>query len=278
MTLYRGGWPYANPPNTQFTLNTESPQAKGLVGWWATLGNAGDSTLRDFSGKGLHGTINANVSMKIHPVLGRVFTGANNSHSGVDVTNFPAGSYSSISIGFWFEKDASATHQLMVEQGGDTLWIRQAGTGPVAVYLGDTTSPGYHNADTGVGVVGTLYHYMMTYDGSTLRHYLNGIADGTGNTTGAMSFDSSLCLGARESSTTDSLEGSLGDIRIYDRVLPASEIWTIYAPDTRWDLYQPVIPWALPISLAEPTPPDDKLPDKIRIARTYQIPIHQLQL
>ena len=29
----RGGWPFANPPNTQFTINTDSPQSKGLVFW-----------------------------------------------------------------------------------------------------------------------------------------------------------------------------------------------------------------------------------------------------
>ena len=47
--IKRGGWPYANPPNTQFTLNTQSPQSKGLVAWWPTLGQHGTSgLLRDY--------------------------------------------------------------------------------------------------------------------------------------------------------------------------------------------------------------------------------------
>ena len=45
----RGGWPFRHPPNIQFTLNTASPQAAGLVTWWPTIGSWGKAALKDFA-------------------------------------------------------------------------------------------------------------------------------------------------------------------------------------------------------------------------------------
>jgi len=51
----RGGWPFTGPPNCDFELNTNSPQAQGLVGWWPTLGARG-WVMPDRSGHGMSGT------------------------------------------------------------------------------------------------------------------------------------------------------------------------------------------------------------------------------
>ena len=36
--------------------------------------------------------------------------------------------------------------------------------------------------------------------------------------------------------------GKIGDVRIYNRALSPAEIWAMYDPATRWELYAPVMP------------------------------------
>lgn len=68
----------------------------------------------------------------------------------------------------------------------------------------------------------TWYHVAGTYDGSTMRLYLNGTEQDTLDIAGAA--DSGGWIRLSHSSNTEALDGLLDDVRIYDRALSPTEI------------------------------------------------------
>jgi hypothetical protein len=84
--------------------------------------------------------------------------------------------------------------------------------------------------------VGVLYHIVVTYDGSSraagVEFYVNGVLQSkptpfndslSATTQNAIP----LILGRRNDGTVYH-DGRLGELRIYDRVLAASEVWDVY--------------------------------------------------
>lgn len=97
---------------------------------------------------------------------------------------------------------------------------------------------------------GTMSHLAITRNGTSVQFYLNGRPDGAPQTLGA---NNALLLSFIGHATTVAngyygLKGTLGDTRIYNRALKAAEIWQLYDPQTRWELYQPPHPmvWWIP--------------------------------
>ena len=122
---------------------------------------------------------------------------------------------------------------------GLSLGIRSVSTtqGYIGISTGDGTSRTY---DTYYGstplTVGTWYHLGYTYDGTTIRLYVNGALDGSFNLpnlsvpadyifTHTWSFAGTTGNGLH---TSYNMLGCLNDIRIYNKKLRDSEIQTIY--------------------------------------------------
>lgn len=93
-------------------------------------------------------------------------------------------------------------------------------------------SDGGSAASSGVGsnamLTGNWYHICGTYDGATIRIYLNGVQEASSS--------SSLVLGSGVSQSIilgnnafadGTLNGHLGDCRLYNRALSAAEVFTI---------------------------------------------------
>lgn len=106
-------------------------------------------------------------------------------------------------------------------------WQLAIWQGKVALYL---------DANDDVGVTGTTtlatntwYHVAGTWDGSTVRIYVNGVLNNTPvSRTAAISTDTRpVYLGGR-SGSTDILKGTLDDVRFYNKALSAAEITTLY--------------------------------------------------
>lgn len=249
------GWPYRHPPNTQFRLNARSPQALGLLGWWPGLGSRGANFLRDYSGNGNHLPFGATTQSPTWAADGQ--RGAAPSFDGGDLMQI-AGlpvilQPVRITISLWFRPG--------------TGW---AGSGQYA-YLIDTNndsgSAGYtiQTGDNGIyftlgGVqqdwlvaqslsVGTLYHLALTYDGAAIVAYLDGRQIGTTADSGNITYSGgSLTVGFN---AFGSWRGLIDDLRIYNRALPANEVRQLYDPQTRWQLYEPVIrQWPVGIASA----------------------------
>lgn len=71
-----------------------------------------------------------------------------------------------------------------------------------------------------------------TYDGTNLRIYVDGQVSGTAAACGStFNFASPLIWWG------SAFKGALWDVRVYMKCLSASEIWALYEPSTRYDLY-----------------------------------------
>lgn len=97
-----------------------------------------------------------------------------------------------------------------------------------------TASPGYANDFWRL--------WTITYDGTTARLYLNGLE----YTTSASAPDTPnvsvfAIFGNCHSGFIDSVPPNAGaavcDVRLWNRVLTAREVWALYDPATRWELY-----------------------------------------
>jgi subtilisin family serine protease len=76
---------------------------------------------------------------------------------------------------------------------------------------------------------GQWHHIVWTWDGTTVTPYKNGVPGTTDTTVGSVlaTADSNLEIG-RIPSPYSSWDGSIDDVRIYDRALSAEEIWQLY--------------------------------------------------
>jgi len=100
---------------------------------------------------------------------------------------------------------------------------------------GDTVNA---NDPTEVAATSTWYHLAMTWDGTTIRHYIDGVEFGTGTnasvgafTTNAMPF----ALGGSSWSKGASIlghDGQMGATGIWDVELSATEVSTLYGSGT----------------------------------------------
>lgn len=97
------------------------------------------------------------------------------------------------------------------------------------LYVG-SGKPGFTQAGAGVDAVGTIadgnwHHLAMTYDGTTTRLYIDGVADGVGTPGINTLLGAGIILGA-VGGTPTSIPGAIDEIKIYDVALTAGEVMT----------------------------------------------------
>lgn len=78
-------------------------------------------------------------------------------------------------------------------------------------------------------VVGTLYHVACSSDNVSHNNavYINGVSEATGSTANATGVSTTCMVGTSNGRPAGTL-GDLEDVRMYDRILTANEIETIY--------------------------------------------------
>ena len=129
--------------------------------------------------------------------------------------------------------------------GGQHRYQTNSGMGLTLKYV--STSTGYLSLNTGNGSsrtynaycnntllqANTWYHTAFTFDGSTIKFYLNGKLDGTHSYSGQYNIEDYFMIGAWSfaNATVDSsvyssykLTGCINDFRAYDEVLSPKEI------------------------------------------------------
>ena len=128
--------------------------------------------------------------------------------------------------------------------GGQHRYPNNTGMGLTLKYISGTT--GYLSCNTGDGSsrtyntycgstllhANTWYHVAFTYDGSTIKFYVNGKLDGAHSYTGQINTDDYIILGSWSLGETSGsaiyggykLLGNINDFRIYDNVLSLKQI------------------------------------------------------
>ena len=255
MKLFNGGWPFNHPPNCHFTINEQSPQARGLVAWWPTLGSRSANTLRDFSGYGRHGTLTGDVSWTTNGEIGPVidYPGTDDYVATVDCNAFSANTTGQLTVTAWCKPDVTNARQCPIGKGtgsnyewelrlnNDGYWQVYFFTAGGGVFL-STNSGGTYTTDL------QFFTFTVDIDAPRLTAYRNAIAE-TPDTSSSGSYTNgtaAVTIGARSDLAND-FNGTIGECRIYNRALSDAEVYSLYA--NPWELYRPVVP--LYIGMAE---------------------------
>ena len=140
------------------------------------------------------------------------------------------GSFTPPSVGsvcFWAIPDDITRRRIM---GFDDAW--EAVLAPGGEWSNNFFAAGSGVLDsTTLAVVGQLDHLVMTWNFSTnaLQIFLNGVLDASNSLADDDPGSGTLLLGHRMGAAfSEHFDGDLEDIRIYNRVLSASEVQTIF--------------------------------------------------
>jgi hypothetical protein len=223
-------------PKTVAVTFTVSPPASGLVGAWGFDETSG-STVTDRSGKGNTGTITGAT----RTTTGKFGGALTFSGTGKWVTIPDSASLhltTGLTIEGWMNptaNGAAAWRAMAVkETAGGLSW---------ALYpFGDNGFPSAHaftNSElwavgTTKPTLNTWTHVAATYDGTTIRLYLNGVQNATRAQTGSLLASTQPLRLGGDAIWAEWFQGMLDEIRVYNRALSASEIQT--------DMSTPVTP------------------------------------
>lgn len=221
-------------PTGPFRPNWDSPQAKGLLGWWTP---------------GLTNTINHVTSLPATPSnVGRIGT-----RLGVGAEFIPGSSSyidagSLVNVGGIFsiaviatsrltgstgnmirydaESDGSRDIIILRHESGQVRWYNMIGGGETSLYGAS-------------GLADNLPHtYLATHNVGAAVVYIDGAQ--SASTTGASGVGSTAAgswfIGC-DRGTSEFWDGAILDVRIYGRVLTAADARALHDPSTRWDLY-----------------------------------------
>ena len=99
----------------------------------------------------------------------------------------------------------------------------------------------------------------LVYDhlAATFAVYTDGVLRGSNVYTGSFTGESIVRIGGEYTYSNRWLTGYVAEYRTYNRALQPDDVWQIYDPATRYDLYQPLRRlWAVKSVGAAPSPPD----------------------
>lgn len=237
------------PPNFPFELNRASPQAKGLVGWWPTMGSCGANVLRDFSLRANNGVFVATPDWVLDPDYGWVVDLEEDSSEYVSIGAIPALNQIigpiAMSAWVWGESFNAGGFNAIINSGFDGtnqgFFLRVGYNDRISTGSYKTVGGDYRLDWTYGEAFGTSTWALITglYDGANWKVYLNGIERASvAKAVGAAGCTSGITLGSMGAGRL--WDGKLADCRIYDRGLSPVDVWQLWDPDTRYDLYLPV--------------------------------------
>jgi hypothetical protein len=216
----------------------------GLIGHWRLDATAG-TTATDSSLKALHGThTNGAQAGEFGPYPGDGqyavgLDGGNDYVNGASTTDYPL--TNTFSIGGWVRLDSHVNYAAMLENGSvtDSCSLTFSSTGQVRV-MGRSGGGLRALTTTETLPLDTWKHVTATYDGTTYRIYIDGKLAGTSKETFTLDNASgNLTLGASLQGGDDFLDGSLHDVRFYNRAIDSSEVAKLHGLVGHWQLNEP---------------------------------------
>ncbi len=211
------------------------PASGSLVGHW-TFDDGGGTNVADSSGLANHGTlVNAKAGTWTNGVSGGALyfdgtTGAGSTYvtipdaASLDLTN-------AISFAAWVRnEDVVRDGPILDKEGNGQLayWFGAFGPTCFGVLLDtDGNQPWtVYDRDQGVVPQGLWVHLASTWDGTTIRHYLNGVLLAeTASFTGPIhASTAALIIGANVPYNTTAFKGALDDLQLYNHALSPDEV------------------------------------------------------
>lgn len=212
----------------------------GLVGWWRFDEGSGVST-EDRSGKGNAGDLTGHAPSWATGI--RKGALSFNGSTYVQVANSSSlAVIGDITITAWVNLVNYTTYNGIVGKTNGAIpasydyYICQngdgRGAGKIAFFRGNGAAWGEVDG-TAVIPIGVWSFIAVTMSGTTVTHYLNGAANGSGTlSTTVGDGGGSLLIGSRADSATF-MNGLMDDVRIYNRALTASDVYSLFLSDNR---------------------------------------------
>jgi hypothetical protein len=210
--------------------------SNGLVGWWPFNGNANDG-----SGNGNNGTVNGATLTTDRFGSANSAYSFNNLSDVISVSNCsPQFNNTSQTISLWmkFNTQYNYSSLALVKNGtsyinGFNFFIDQNNSAygnnnyMVGILLGNGSSITFISNQTELGQWANL---VSTYDGASIKIYLNGILKGTAPYSGSLNCpNNNLVFGQWDNLTPpNSVNRNLDDIGIWNRALNPTEITNLY--------------------------------------------------
>jgi hypothetical protein len=210
-----------------------------LRGWWPMNERSGQ-TVYDWSGNRNHGTLGSTTTTDDNDptwIKGIFNFGSALRFDGNDyvtIPDSPARRPQRLTLSTWFRGEASpGPFKYLVAKGADdceagsfALYTTESGNPAFYIYDGAAwvRSPG---ADASVWD-GRWHHAAGTYDGTTVRLFIDGREVGSGTpASGAINYDlpsTAMTFGVYDGSCDLFLVGDIDGVSVWDRALPIAEI------------------------------------------------------
>lgn len=195
----------------------------GLVGYWSFEEGTGTRT-EDSSNNNTTGTITNATWTSGKMGKGLFFNGS----SYVDLGNPSAiNPVNAITISAWVKATTTSVNNDIISDdngGAITYFVRINASGKIFGRISGTTITGNTTLLPDV-----WYHITLAYDGANMYLYLNGVSDATpvAKTGSITNSGTSKNIGRRPGGAAY-FNGTIDEVRIYDRGLPSSEAYTLY--------------------------------------------------
>jgi hypothetical protein len=215
---------------------TVSATANGLAGWWKLDETAG-AAASDASGNGNQGTALNNPVWTSGIAIGSAqFNGTNYVRIPHSTSLAIAGK--AISFGAWFYHTSTTNGYVMGKTVSQYTYMLGVSKG-AQQFLVDLTTNGVRRSlgfpasvPNGLSKYNnTWVHLFVTYDGATIRAYVNGVQAASIAATGDIRSNlDDLAIGARggDGSWTR-FNTKIDDVRVYSRALSAAEVQALYS-------------------------------------------------
>jgi parallel beta-helix repeat protein len=199
-----------------------SPVVGSAVGWWQAENNANDSTGMS------NGTLNGGATFAAGRV-GQSFD-LDGTDDYVEIANSPALSSQTQTWEGWVRADRAGAYETLattVPTSGEGLVFKRRNDGTLWFAIGNTGGGEIAMSSTSMAT-GQWYHIAGTYDGSSLKLYINGVLESTVASTRVLSTTQPLRLG-RDGTPVEFFDGQIDEFTVYSRALSATEIAATYA-------------------------------------------------
>lgn len=234
-----------NSSMSYFTTSTQSaPTAgscnvtTGLIGWWQLNGNANDAVGSN------NGVVGAPLSTGQNGQNNGAY-GFNGSNQQITVAHSTAyKSNSSLTLSWWARPtnlDSPLAQRFLStsEASGFATGINGSSADvtcdPLLVCFFLHIGGSWRTIGTSKSILSnnTWFYFAATYDGSTMRLYVNSQERASGSAAGSITPSTTpLCIGAEAAASTcgqsSYFTGNIDDVRIYNRALSVDEITNLY--------------------------------------------------
>ena len=221
-------------------ITTAAPHfiTRGLVAWWKMNEWTTGATVIDYSGNGNNGspsnfpTYTSSVPQVNFPdPYALTFNGTTQYVSVAN--NSSLSSTSQLSISVWVNETASKANATVVDK---ELYLNGTSNSGYFLRIYSLTPLFYIDNNTQYGVsasspitAGIWHHLVGTYDGSTFNLYVDGVLSNS-NSIGSHPISTNtgiLAIGRTAQIVSYLFNGSIDDVRIYNRALSANEVYRI---------------------------------------------------